>query len=368
MPVGTQATVKTLGPDDLAGLGARLILANTYHLMLRPGAELVARLGGLHHFARWGGAMLTDSGGFQVLSLAGMRRISDEGVVFRSHVDGSRVALTPASAMRAQALLGADIAMVLDECPPAGAPRAVHEEAARRTLLWARQSLEAEHAPGQAVFAIVQGGTHLDLRRHLARELSALPFAGYAVGGLCVGETKQALHEVLAATTAELPRHQPRYLMGVGSPEDLWECVARGVDMFDCVLPTRIARNGALLTRAGRLNIFNARFREDPRPIEDGCGCPACARGFSRAYLRHLFAAREVLGLRLATLHNLHLLLQLTREIRAAILDGRFPQARAAFLAGYRPVDEATRHEQRARWLVSHAGSGRCHHEASPAR
>ncbi len=354
MPVGTQATVKTLGPDDLEALGARIILANSYHLMLRPGAETVARLGGLHVFARWKRALLTDSGGYQVFSLGQLRRVTDEAVIFRSHVDGSEVRLTPAEAMRVQGLLGADIAMALDECPPADAPREAQEDAARRTLLWATRCLEAPRRQGQALFAIVQGGLHDDLRRLMARELAALAFDGYAVGGLSVGETKAAMHATLEITTAELPRDRPRYLMGVGSPEDLWECVARGVDMFDCVLPARIARNGALLTAARRLNIFNARFKEDSGPIEEDCPCPACRGGFSRAYLRHLFMAREVLGLRLATLHNLHFVLELTRRMRAAILDQTFEAQKAAFLAGYQPVDEHVSREQKRRWLASH--------------
>lgn len=336
-PVGTQATVKTMSPRDLEELGASLILANTYHLYLRPGAELIARLGGLHHFMAWHGPILTDSGGFQVFSLESLRRVSDEGVVFRSHLDGSEHRFTPEEVMRIQELLGADIIMCLDECAPP-LDRAYNEAALRRTHLWAERCRRAQTRNDQALFGIVQGGIFADLRRESVEFLTALDFPGYAIGGLSVGETKAQTHETLEITTALLPADRPRYLMGVGAPEDLFEGVARGVDIFDCVLPTRIARNGAVFTRRGRLNLRNACHADDPNPIEENCTCYTC-RTFSRAYLRHLIQAGEILGLYLATLHNLHFLLQLMREIRQAILDGTFVALKKAFLSEY-PVNQ----------------------------
>lgn len=336
-PVGTQATVKTMSPRDLEELGASLILANTYHLYLRPGAELIARLGGLHHFMAWHGPILTDSGGFQVFSLESLRRVSDEGVVFRSHLDGSERRFTPEEVMRIQELLGADIIMCLDECAPP-LDRAYNEAALRRTHLWAERCRQAQTRNDQALFGIVQGGIFADLRRESVEFLTALDFPGYAIGGLSVGETKAQTHETLEITTALLPADRPRYLMGVGAPEDLFEGVARGVDIFDCVLPTRIARNGAVFTRRGRLNLRNACHADDPNPIEENCTCYTC-RTFSRAYLRHLIQAGEILGLYLATLHNLHFLLQLMREIRQAILDGTFIALKKAFLSEY-PVNQ----------------------------
>ena len=334
-PVGTQATVKALDPRDLRELGAELVLANTYHLYLRPGADLIAELGGLHRFMGWDGPILTDSGGFQVFSLAERRKVRDEGVEFRSHIDGSRHLFTPEMVIHVQEQLGADIIMVLDECAPP-TDRAYNEQALARTHAWAARCRAAQTRDDQALFGIVQGGVFADLRRQSARFLVGLDFPGYAIGGLSVGESKEQMYAMLDVTTPLLPADKPRYLMGVGAPEDLLEGVARGVDLFDCVLPTRLARNAALLTRRGRLNIRNARFERDPAPIEEGCGCYTC-RHFSRAYLRHLFKAGEILAARLATIHNVHFLLQLMRDIRAAIAADRFPAFKAEFLAAQSP-------------------------------
>ncbi len=332
-PVGTQAAVKTVSPHELRQLGAPLILANTYHLYLRPGDELIARLGGLHRFMAWDGPMLTDSGGFQVFSLSALRRVDDDGVTFRSHLDGSEHRLTPEKAVAIQERLGADVIMVLDECA-APHDRAYNETALARTHAWAERCRAAHGRTDQALFGIVQGGVFRDLRQESARFLTALDLPGYAIGGLSVGETKAEMHAVLETTTPLLPADRPRYLMGVGSPEDLFEGVARGIDLFDCVLPTRIARNGAVFTRQGRLNLRNAQHAEDPRPIEEGCVCYTC-RHFSRAYLRHLVTIKEMLGLRLTTIHNLHFVLDLMRQIRASILDGTFAALKDEFLAGW---------------------------------
>jgi len=313
-PVGTQATVKSLSPRELVELDAPMILGNTYHLYLRPGAELIARLGGLHRFMGWERPILTDSGGFQVFSLEGLRKVSDDGVTFRSHIDGSEHHFSPEKVVEIQQLLGSDIAMVLDEC---AAPHdyTYNVQAVRRTHLWAERCRRAHTRPDQALFGIVQGGVFADLRAESARVLTALDFPGYAIGGLSVGESKEEMLRTLEGVAPLLPTHKARYLMGVGSPEDLVECVARGVDLFDCVLPTRLARNGAVFTPEGRLNLRNAIHREDPRPIQEGCGCYTCQH-FSRAYLRHLVIAQEMLAARLNTLHNIHFLLQLMREAR----------------------------------------------------
>ncbi len=347
MPVGTQATVKSLSPDELRDLGAQCILANSYHLHLRPGSELVAKMGGLHRFMGWDRAILTDSGGFQLFSLAHLRRIGEDGVAFRSHIDGSEHFFSPESVMRIEEALGADIIMAFDECAPYPAEREYVIQAMERTHRWAERCLQAHTRPDQVLFGIVQGGTHPDLRERSATTLAAMGFKGFGIGGLSVGEPKQIMYSVLEQTTVHLPVDRPRYLMGVGSPEDLVECVARGVDMFDCVLPTRIARNGALFTRGGRLNIRNARYRDDPLPIEEGCTC-YCCRNFSRAYLRHLITSDELLGLRLTTIHNVHFLLQLVREIRSSISAGTFQELRERFLAGYTPVEEGARAANRA--------------------
>jgi len=340
-PVGTQATVKTLAPHELEILGADLILANAYHLYLRPGAERIARLGGLHCFMGWEHPILTDSGGFQVFSLAHMRHVDDDGVTFRSHIDGSEQRFTPELVIETQENLGADIIMCLDECA-VPLDRDYLGQALRRTHLWAERCRAAQRRDDQALFGILQGGVFPDLRRESARFLSALDFPGYAIGGLSVGETKEQMYTTLEATTPELPADRPRYLMGVGTPEDILESVARGVDIFDCVLPTRVARNGALLTSAGRMNIRNARYADDPSPIEPDCTCYTCQH-FSRAYLRHLFKAQEILGLRLATLHNLHFMLRFMEQVRATIAEGRFAQFKEDFLAGYRVPDQRAR-------------------------
>lgn len=325
MPVGTQGSVKTLTPFEVAETGARIVLGNTYHLWLRPGAELISDLGGLHRFTRWPHAMLTDSGGFQAFSLAERRTLSEDGFVFRSHLDGSRRALSPEEAMRVQGLLGADIAMQLDVCPPGGAPRREVEDAVRMTTRWAHRCLEARK-PEQAVFGIVQGGIFPDLRISHADELGALPFDGLALGGFSVGEPIEKMHEVLSEVAHRLDAERPRYLMGVGTPRDLVRAIGAGIDMFDCVLPTRNARNGQALLRTGKIVIKQARYKDDPRPIDEDCPCPCCAPGYSRAYLRHLYLANEILVLRLITAHNLHLYGQLVAEARAAIGEGRYAE------------------------------------------
>ena len=346
-PVGTQATVKALDPRDLRELGAELILANTYHLYLRPGSDLVAEMGGLHGFMGWDGPILTDSGGFQVFSLAGNRTVSDEGVEFRSHIDGSRHLFTPEMVIQTQEQLGADIIMVLDECAEPG-DRAYNEQALARTHAWAERCLRAQRRNDQALFGIVQGGIFPDLRRQSAEFLTGLDFPGYAIGGLSVGETKEDMAAMLDITTPLLPEGKPRYLMGVGAPEDLVAGVARGVDMFDCVLPTRLARNGALFTRTGRLNMRNARFARDGAPVEAGCQCYTC-RNFSRAYLRHLFKAGELLASRLATIHNVHFLLDLMRDIRKSIAGGSFQAFGDEFLRNYPVVPHSARAANRAK-------------------
>jgi queuine tRNA-ribosyltransferase len=334
-PVGTQATVKALTPDQLRALGAELVLANTYHLYLRPGDELIADLGGLHAFMGWEGPLLTDSGGFQVFSLAGgrgeksLRTIDEEGVTFRSHLDGSTHRFTPERVMEIEENLGADIAMVLDECaPPDDYDYAV--EALRRTHAWAERCKAAHNRSDQALFGIVQGGVFPELRERSARFLTALDFPGYAIGGLSVGETKEELLTTLAFTAPLLPPNKPRYLMGVGTPEDLVEGVARGVDLFDCVLPTRVARNGQALLRAEKFNMRNARFADDPAPIDPACGCYTCQH-FSRAYVRHLVVAKEILAATLLSIHNLYTMLSIIKEIRTEILEGTFEEYRALF-------------------------------------
>ena len=337
MPVGTHGAVKSLSPADLRDAGAQILLGNTYHLFERPGHELIRELGGLHAFMAWDRAILTDSGGFQVWSLAKLRKISEAGVEFRSPLDGALHLLTPELAIQIQQALGSDIIHPLDEC--LGYP-ATHEEAERSlglTLRWARRSREAHAGPAagrQALFGIVQGGTHEDLRRRAVAETVALGFEGYAIGGMAVGEPKAALQDLTEQTAALLPADRPRYLMGVGKPEDLVEGVARGVDMFDCVLPTRNARNGQCFTADGPLVIKHAQHARDARPVEEGCPCYGC-RTVSRAYLRHLFLADEILAHRLLTLHNLHFFLGLMTEMRAAIEVGTFGPFRARFFARY---------------------------------
>jgi queuine tRNA-ribosyltransferase len=344
MPVGTQATVKALRQEDLAELGAQIILGNTYHLFLRPGHELVRRLGGLHKFMSWNGAILTDSGGYQVFSLSDLRKITDEGVRFRSHLDGAEHLLTPEKAAEIQLALGSDIAMVLDECIATPAPREKAESALRRTTAWARRAREyflqqAASAGGdpsarQWQFGIVQGATFSDLRRESARQLLAIDFPGYAVGGLAVGEPHEVTCEMAGAVTALLPADRPRYLMGVGRPEQLADYVALGIDMMDCVLPTRAARHACLYTSEGRVLIKNKRYAEDQNPIDANCACSVCRR-YTRAYLRHLFAAGELTAAILATHHNVHYYLDIMRQIREAIEFGNLANFSSAMRARY---------------------------------
>ena len=327
MPVGTRGTVRAVAPDDLRALGAGIVLANTFHLMLRPGEELVARLGGLHRFMGWDGPLLTDSGGFQVFSLASLRRLTEEGVDFRSPYDGARAFLSPERAVAVQAALGVDIMMCLDECTGYPATRAEAENSLGLTLRWARRCRTAwlERGTGQALFGIVQGGFYPDLRRLSARETAALDLPGQAVGGLALGEPPAERWAALEAAREALDENKPLYLMGLGAPADIMEGIRRGADLFDCVLPTRNARNGQIFTRLGRLAIRNARHREDGRPLDEACACPTC-RAFSRAYLRHLFQNREPLAMRLASVHNLHYYLDLTRGAREALLKGAFSE------------------------------------------
>ena len=335
MPVGTQATVKALTPGDLHAAGAQMILGNTYHLNLRPTAERIARLGGLHRFMAWNRPILTDSGGFQVFSLADRRRVDDDGVTFTSHVDGSTHRLTPERAMEIQALLGSDVAMAFDQLVDPGLPKVEVTEAMERTHRWAERSLVARGRPDQAVFGIVQGGVDAGLRRSSVAAISALPFDGIAIGGLSVGESKAEMAgtlDVVVEALGDDPR--PRYLMGVGSPIDFFTAVERGVDLFDCVLPTRVARTGQVWTDAGRLNLRNAAFQDDPAPIDVACACEAC-RNHSRAYLAHLFRARELLAYRLATIHNVTWTLTLLRRVRAALAEGSFAELRELIAAGF---------------------------------
>lgn len=335
MPVGTAATVKAMHPEDVAATGAEIILSNTYHLMLRPGAERIAGLGGLHKFMNWPGPILTDSGGFQVMSLSELRKMSEHGVTFRSHIDGSYHELTPERAVEIQRLLDSNITMQLDECAPHPAPAETVENAMRLSLRWAERCKRAfEDRPGYGLFGIVQGGVDETLRRQSAEGLVAIGFGGYAIGGLAVGEGRELMFRTLDHTTGHLPAGRPRYLMGVGKPEDLVGSVARGVDMFDCVLPTRSGRTDQAFTRRGPVNMCNARHKDDPRPLDEACPCPACT-GYSRAYLHHLVMAREVLGLMLLTHHNLTYYQQLMAGMRAAIEAGSFADFQAAFEQEY---------------------------------
>ena len=320
MPVGTRGSVKALSPRDLREVSSQIILCNTYHLFMRPGEELIRDLGGLHAFMGWDGPILTDSGGYQVLSLAAMRKITEEGVSFRSHLDGSSHFLTPEKVVGIQQALGVDVAMVLDECIPYPASREYVKASTDRTVRWARRSLEAPRNPDCALFGIVQGGVFKDLREDCAARLTALPFDGYAAGGLGIGEGPALLAEVGAFTAARMPEDRPRYLMGLGKPEDLIHGVRSGYDLFDCVLPTRNARNGTLYTATGKLSIKNAAFARDPRPVDEGCPCYGC-RHFSRAYLRHLYVAGEILAAYLNTLHNVCYYQRLMTELRGAVRD-----------------------------------------------
>jgi queuine tRNA-ribosyltransferase len=323
MPVGTKATVKTLDPDEVRALGAHIVLGNTYHLHFRPGHELIAELGGLHRFMGWDGPILTDSGGYQVFSLRDtIAHVDDEGVAFRSVYDGAAARFTPELAAEIQGALGADVAMCLDQVLPPDLPRAQHEEAVRRTTLWATRQKAAPRPERQLLFGIAQGGVDRELRRRSAEEIAALDFDGNAIGGLSIGESREQMFELTQFSCELLPVEKPRYFMGIGDPQGILEVIERGVDMFDCVLPTRTARTGSALTSEGRLNLRNAQFARDERALEDGCPCPACSR-FTRAYVRHLVNQDEVLGIRLLTLHNLYFLLDLTSRARAAIERGR---------------------------------------------
>jgi queuine tRNA-ribosyltransferase len=332
-PVGTQATVKAVTPAQLEEVGAVLVLSNTYHLYLRPGADLVAEMGGLHEFMRWPHPILTDSGGFQVFSLAEMRKIDEEGVTFKSHIDGSSHRLTPEKSIEIQQKLGADIIMAFDECAPPY-DRAYNERAMQRTHAWAERCVLAKTRPDQALFGIVQGGVFPDLREQSARFIRGLDLPGHAIGGLSVGETKEEMNAMLEVVNAVLPEKKPRYLMGVGSPEDLINGIQRGVDIFDCVLPTRLARHASAMTRTGRINLMNATNAHVKAPIDETCGCYTC-RNFTRAYLRHLIIAKEMLASTLVSIHNIYTLLQLVRDARAAILDGSFEDFAGAFLENY---------------------------------
>ena len=332
MPVGTQATVKTLSPDDLVKVGAEIVLSNTYHLFLRPGHELIRQFGGLQRFMGWNRPVLTDSGGFQVFSLAELRKITEDGVTFQSHIDGgAKHFITPEYAVEIQEALGADIIMNFDECIPFPATRDYACESLERTLRWARRCRDSRKETGQALFGIAQGGMYPDLRKHAADALVDIGFDGYAIGGLSVGETKPVMYEMIEATVPSFPADRPRYLMGVGTPEDLVECVERGIDMFDCVMPTRNARNGTFFTSFGKLVVKNARYERDSDPIDPECGCYTC-RNFTRAYMRHLFNAGEVLGLSLGTIHNVFFYLELMRNVRASIEQGRFTEFKKTFL------------------------------------
>ncbi|WP_440338293.1 tRNA guanosine(34) transglycosylase Tgt [Megamonas funiformis] len=334
MPVGTQASVKTLAPEELKEMGAGIILSNNYHLFLRPGSKLVKEAGGLHKFMNWDRAILTDSGGFQVFSLGDLRKISEEGVTFRSHIDGSKKFLSPEIATQSQMDLGADIIMAFDECVPYPADFKYTRESMELTLRWAQRCKETMTNPNQGLFGIVQGGMYKDLRIECANRLVDMDFPGYAVGGLSVGEPKELMYEMLDITLEHLPQNKARYLMGVGTPDCLVEGVMRGIDMFDCVYPTRVARNGTAMTWNGRLVIKNAQYEHDFHPIDEHCNCYTC-RNYSRAYIRHLVRVNEIFGLRLLTIHNLHFLIDFMRQMRQSIMEDRFPEFYRKFTANF---------------------------------
>lgn len=335
MPVGTQATVKSLTPEDLHDVNAQIILSNTYHLFMRPGPELIEKAGGLHKFMNWDGPILTDSGGFQVFSLGDLRKISEEGVEFRSHIDGSKKFISPEKAVEIQTALGSDIMMAFDECAPYPADRAYVKNSLERTTRWLGRCVQAhKNTDKQALFGIVQGGMYKDLREQSAAQILQYDLPGYAVGGLSVGEPKALMYEVLDYTTPLLPKNKPRYLMGVGTPDCLFEGVIRGIDMFDCVLPTRIARNGTAMTSAGRLTIKNAKYFDDFTPLDPECDCYVC-KNYTKAYLRHLYKSNEILSSRLMSYHNLHFLLNLMKNIRQAIMEDRLLDYKDAFFEKY---------------------------------
>ena len=350
MPVASQGSVKSVDPADLIAAGANIVLGNTYHLFLRPGTELLESLGGIHAFMRWDAPILTDSGGFQGFSLEHLRKIDDDGILFKSHIDGSPHKFTPESTILAQERIGADIIMPLDLCVAADSSRDVVERALERTSSWGARCKRAHSRTDQLLFGIVQGGVYADLRKRSVEEIASLDFPGYAIGGLSVGETKAEMHDMTELTAGLLPVESPRYLMGVGSPEDLVESVARGVDMFDCVLPTRIARNGALFSIHGRINIYSAPHRARDEAVDPGCDCYTCET-FSAAYIHHLFKSKELLGYRLASIHNLRFVLRMMGDMREAIIDGTFESYRRAFHERFVPPDESVRRAQRLKWL-----------------
>ena len=335
MPVGTQATVKTVTPEELEEMGSQIILSNTYHLFLRPGTELIHEAGELHRFMNWNKGILTDSGGFQVFSLGAMRKITEEGVYFRSFLDGSKQFLSPEISIRAQEDLGSDIAMAFDECIPYPADYEYARKSTERTTRWAKRCIKAHQRTDRGIFGIIQGGMYKDLRKQSAMEISSLPFDGVAVGGLSVGEPHDLMYDILEETTQWMPKGKARYLMGVGTPDCLVEGVARGVDMFDCVFPTRVARNGMAMIHTGRMNMKNKQYERDFHPIEESCGCYTC-RNYTRAYIRHLYKSEELLAFRLVTIHNLYFLLQFMRDMREAIVQGSFSEVREHFMEHYK--------------------------------
>ncbi len=350
LPVGSQASVKTLTPEELKNLGIAMVLANTYHLYLRPGISIIQEMGGLHSFMAWDGAILTDSGGYQIFSLASLNKVTDEGVTFRSHIDGSQHFITPELAIQFQEALGADIIMVLDECPPSDAPFDRVKRAMNRTNLWAARCQQAQKSKHQTLYAIVQGGIFPELRHKSAEYLTSLGFPGYAIGGLSLGESKEVTWNITEETVALLPENKPRYLMGVGSPEDIVEAVSRGIDILDSALPTRVARNGALFTRLGRINMGNGIFEKMEGPVDPDCTCYTC-KNFSAAYIHHLFDCNELLAYRLATIHNLSFMSNLMRDIREAILNNTFTFFKEDFLKSYKLTDEQARISQKQKWL-----------------
>ncbi|HEX9045755.1 MAG TPA: tRNA guanosine(34) transglycosylase Tgt [Verrucomicrobiae bacterium] len=339
MPVGTQASVKAMDPRELIECGTQIILGNTYHLNIRPGLEIITAAGGLHRFMNWDKPILTDSGGFQVFSLAKIRKIKAHGVEFRSHLDGSPLFLGPKESMEIQRVLGSDIAMVFDECPPHDAPAREQRHAVERTIRWARECREQPRAPGQNVFGIVQGGNNPALREECAKAIVPLDFDGYAIGGVSVGEPEPEMFQAVEMTVPHLPAHKARYAMGLGTPAQMVELVARGVDMFDCVLPTRVARNGTAYTRQGAIGIKGGQFKADFRPIEENCDCFAC-KYFTRAYLRHLLNVNEILGLRMLSVHNTHMYLKTMADARAHLAAGTFGEFYRDFIASYKPSEK----------------------------
>jgi len=352
MPAATKGIVKTLMPSEASQLGVSMLLANTYHLCLRPGIDSVTDMGGIHDFMKWDKPILTDSGGFQAFSLGSLRQIQDDGIWFQSHIDGSRIFFSPEIATSYQVSLGADIIMCLDQCIAFGEPKKAVKEAMERSYKWAERCKSTFSNKKQSLFGIVQGGIYPDIREESTIRTTSLNFEGYAIGGLAVGESKSAMYSTISSTTAALPLDKPRYLMGVGAPEDLVQAVDRGVDLFDCALPTRVARNGSLFTNTGRINITNTRYRNLNAPIDEECSCTLCSE-FTASYLHHLFRIRETLGLRLATIHNLNFIMVLMKSIRDAISNKTFTSFKNSFTTNYKPTDEAVRIAQKQRWIKS---------------